>query len=179
MEPDDETLAKAAQGGDAAAFETLVTRHYDLIYRLGFRILGTRDAAQDLAQDICAALPAKLRGFRGKARFTTWLFRIVSNAAIDRIRRRQSRDKALDGWGEITQLARADDAQKQQETAWLHQAMNRLTPELRQTVALVLSEEMTHAEAARVLDLSEGTISWRMSEVKKMLRQMAREEAVE
>jgi RNA polymerase sigma-70 factor (ECF subfamily) len=60
---------------------------------------------------------------------------------------------------------------------WLAQAMTRLSPELRDTVALVLGEEMTQAEAGQVLGVSEGTIAWRMSEVKKRLRAMAKEDA--
>jgi RNA polymerase sigma-70 factor (ECF subfamily) len=59
---------------------------------------------------------------------------------------------------------------------WLEGAMARLSPELRETVALVLGEELTQAEAAEVLGLSEGTVAWRMSEVKKRLRRIAAED---
>ena len=55
--------------------------------------------------------------------------------------------------------------------------MGSLPPDLRDTLALILDEEMTHAEAAVVLDVSEGTVSWRMSEVRKRLRAMSMEEA--
>ena len=177
METGDDILVRRANGGDANAFSALVARHYDLIYRLAFRMLGRREEAQDLAQDICAALPAKLTGFRGDARFTTWLYRLTANAAIDQIRKRQTRRKAAQGWGEAESLLRAQDAETKTEIDWLHQAMNRLSHDLRQTVALVLGEEMTHAAAARALGISEGTVSWRMSEVKKSLRRMAEEEA--
>ena len=60
---------------------------------------------------------------------------------------------------------------------WLTQTMQRLSPELRDTVALVLGEELTQGQAAEVLGLSEGTVAWRMSEVKKRLRAIAAEEA--
>ena len=60
---------------------------------------------------------------------------------------------------------------------WLMTTMARLSPELRDTVALVLGEEMTQGQAAEVLGLSEGTVAWRMSEVKKRLRALAAEEA--
>jgi RNA polymerase sigma-70 factor, ECF subfamily len=176
MKIQDEILVKRAQGGDGAAFGDLVTRHYDLIYRLAFRMLGQKSEAEDLTQDICAALPDKLAGFRAEARFTTWLYRVTMNAALDRIRKRQTRAKAGKGWGEVELLRRDADAEQAEELDWLQQAMRRLSPDLRQTVALVLGEELTHAEAAKALDVSEGTISWRMSEVKKALRAMAKEE---
>ncbi|MCA8868604.1 MAG: RNA polymerase sigma factor [Rhodobacteraceae bacterium] len=176
MQTSDEDLAGLAQNGDADAFSLLLTRHYDLIFRLAFRCLGRRDAAEDLAQDICAALPAKIIGFRGEARFTTWLYRVVANAATDRLRQQRSRQKAGFAWGETEQLRRESATEKQAELIWLEQAMQRLTPELRQTVALVLGDDLSHAEAAKILDLSEGTISWRMSKVRETLRRIAKEE---
>jgi RNA polymerase sigma-70 factor (ECF subfamily) len=177
MDTPDEMLANAAAGGDRAAFATLVGRHYDRIHGLAWRLTGTRDQAEDLTQDICAALPSKLRNWRGEARFTTWLYRVVVNAAHDLRRRQQTRARAAQGWGDW-EIARQDEMAAQAEAAdWLAQAMAALGPELRDTVALVLGEEMTQAEAGVVLGVSEGTIAWRMSEVKKRLRAKAREDA--
>jgi RNA polymerase sigma-70 factor (ECF subfamily) len=177
MDTPDEMLATAAAQGDRAAFATLVGRHYDRIHGLAWRLTGSRTEAEDLAQDICAALPVKLRHWRGEARFTTWLYRVVVNAAHDLRRRQATRTRAAQGWGDW-ELARQDEIAVQAEAQdWLAQAMTRLSPELRDTVALVLGEEMTQAEAGQVLGVSEGTIAWRMSEVKKRLRAMAREDA--
>lgn len=177
MDTPDETLAQAANGGDRAAFATLVGRHYDRILGLAHRLTGNRTEAEDLAQDICAALPVKLRQFRAEARFTTWLYRIVVNATHDLRRRQATRARAADGWGDW-EIARQDEIATEREAQdWLAAAMTRLSPELRDTVALVLGEEMTQAEAGAVLGVSKGTIAWRMSEVKKRLRAMAAEEA--
>ncbi len=176
MDTSDETLATAAAGGDRSAFAALVERHYDRIYGLAYRLTGLRAEAQDLAQDICAALPAKLRNWRGEARFTTWLYRVVVNAVHDQRRRQATRARASTGWGDW-EIARQEEIATQREAAdWLASAMTRLLPELRDTVALVLGEEMTQAEAGAVLGVSEGTIAWRMSEVKKRLRAMAEED---
>jgi RNA polymerase sigma-70 factor (ECF subfamily) len=177
MDTPDEMLATAAAQGDRAAFAVLVGRHYDRIHGLAWRLTGAKDQAEDLAQDICAALPAKLRNWRGEAKFTTWLYRVVVNAAHDLRRRQATRSRAAQGWGDW-EIARQDEIAVQAEAAdWLAQAMTQLSPELRDTVALVLGEEMTQAEAGVVLGVSEGTIAWRMSEVKKRLRAMAKEEA--
>lgn len=178
METTDESLALAAAGGDRAAFAALITRHYDRIHGLAWRLTGSAADAQDLAQDICAALPAKLAGWRGEARFTTWLYRVVVNACADLRRRHMTRARAADGWGdwEIARQAEIVEARAAQD--WLETAMARLSPELRETVALVLGEELTQAEAGQVLGVSEGTIAWRMSEVKKRLRRMAEEDGL-
>lgn len=178
METGDETLVALAANGDREAFQRLLLRHYDSIYRVGFRVLGGREDAEDLAQEICAALPAKLRSFKGRARFSTWLHQITINAARDLIRRKQAARRKADGWGHVEILRRAEAAQAAQELDWLTTAMNALPQDLRETVALVLGEEMTHKQTAVVLDVSEGTISWRMSEVKKNLREIARKEEV-
>ena len=173
----DETLAAAAAAGDRAAFAALVQRHYGRIFGLAFRLTGLRAEAEDLAQDICAALPGKLRSWRGEARFSTWLYRVVVNAVQDQRRRQATRSRASIGWGDW-ELARQDEMATQGEALdWLTQAMARLGPELRDTVALVLGEELTQAQAGEILGVSEGTIAWRMSEVKKRLRTMAAEEA--
>lgn len=169
METSDEALARAAAGGDADAFSAIVSRHYDRVFRLCFRLMGARDQAEDLCQDICAALAAKLAAYRGDARFTTWLYRVVVNAANDRRRRAATHARAADGWGEVEQARRAEAIEKAEGLDWLTTAMRALPDELRDTVALVL-DDVTHADAAQILGVSEGTVSWRMSEVKKRLR---------
>jgi RNA polymerase sigma-70 factor, ECF subfamily len=177
MTVSDESLAMAAAAGDAPAFARLVERHYDLVFRLGFRVLGSRADAEDLAQEVCVALPAKLRLYRGEARFTTWLYRVVLNAARDMLRRAASRARAGDGWGDVELMRRAEAEERAEALGWLATAMAVLRPDLRETLALVLGEEMSHAEAGEVLGISEGTVSWRISEVKKTLRALAAKEA--
>ncbi|MES2814613.1 MAG: RNA polymerase sigma factor [Pseudomonadota bacterium] len=177
MDTPDEMLANAAAQGDRAAFATLVGRHYDRVHGLAWRLTGSKAEAEDLTQDICTALPAKLRNWRGEAKFTTWLYRVVVNAAHDLRRRQTTRARASQGWGDW-EIARQDEIAVQAEASdWLAQAMTQLSPELRDTVALVLGEEMTQGEAGVVLGVSEGTIAWRMSEVKKRLRAKAKEDA--
>ncbi len=176
METSNEKLAELAANGDGEAFHSLLQRHYAIIFRVGFRVLGNREDAEDLAQDICAALPKKLASFKGHARFTTWLHQIVINGARDVIRRKQSARRKASGWGETEVLRRDEAAETKAGLDWLSNAMTTMPQDLRETVALVLGEDMTHGQAAEVLDLSEGTISWRMSEVKKTLREIARKE---
>ena len=171
MTTSDEALALAAAGGDEKAFSALITRHYDRVFRLAFRLTGARAEAEDLTQDISAALPTKLRAYKGEARFTTWLYRVTVNAAHDRRRRRQTHAKAAEAWGEIETARRAEAEDTRTALDWLTTAMRALPEDLRDTLALVL-DDMTHSEAGEVLGVSEGTISWRISEAKKRLKAM-------
>ena len=173
METSDEALATAAAGGDRQAFAALLARHYDRVFRLACLMTGRRAEAEDLAQDICASLPARLQSYRAEARFTTWLYRVVVNATHDRRRRAASHTRAATGWGDWEIDRQARMAEAAEALGWLDQAMARLPQDLRDTVALTLGEDMTQGEAAEVLGLSEGTVAWRMSEVKKRLRAMA------
>jgi RNA polymerase sigma-70 factor, ECF subfamily len=177
METPDETLALAAASGDRDAFAALLARHYDRIFNLAYRLIGARAEAQDLTQDICAALPSKLRNWQGEARFSTWLYRVIVNAAHDLRRRQATHSRAAAGWGDW-ELARQDEIGTDRAAMdWLTQTMTRLPPDLRDTAALILGEDMTQAEAGQILGIPEGTIAWRMSELKKRLRAIAAEEA--
>lgn len=175
MAVSDEDLARAAAAGDAEAFEALLTRHYDRLFALAFRLTGARAEAEDLTQDICAALPAKLAQFDGRARVTTWLYRVAVNAAADRRRRAATRARAAQGWGDWEVNRRHAMAEEQGQVAWLYRAMGGLSDALRDTLALVL-DDLTHAEAAEILGVSEGTVSWRIAEAKKALARIRQEE---
>lgn len=173
----DEDLAEQAAAGDAAALRCLLERHYDLIYRMAFRLMGQREDAEDLAQDVCAALPAKLDRFRRRSRFTTWLYQVVLNAARDRYRRRATLAKATAGFEEISELERGGQAAADADAAWLYQTLDRIGGDLRETAILVLAEDMTHAQAAEVLAVREATVSWRMAKLKDKLKSIAKADA--
>ena len=175
MMTSDEDLATAAAAGDGAAFASLLERHYDRLFAFCFRLTGARSEAEDLTQDICTALPAKLSHYEGRAKVTTWLYRVAVNAAHDRRRRRASYVKATTGWGDWEVSRNAANQETVEQLDWLTAAMNQLSDDLRDTLALVL-DDMTHAQAADVLGVSEGTISWRMSEAKKALRAIKEKE---
>jgi len=176
MEKSSENLAAEAVGGNAEAFRSLLERHYDLMYRVAYRTLGQQADAEDLVQEICAALPKKLTSFRSDSKFESWLYRVVVNAGRDLMRKRGTQARAADGWGDVEVMRREAAVEKRENLSWLTRAMQRLSPELRETVALVLGEDMTHKQAGKALGLSEGSVSWRMSEVKKELRLMAQAE---
>ena len=175
METSDEALAQAAGQGDRAAFATLVNRHYDRLFRLCWRLTGSETAAEDLAQDVCVKLPRALRSFKGEAKFTTWLYRVALNAVRDDARRATTRARAMEG------LARepvAPPDENENLSRWLAAAMARLKPDLAETAALIVGEELSQADAAEALGVSPGTVAWRMSEAKKALAAMAAEDGI-
>jgi len=165
----DDRLVIAATTGDRAAFEALLRRHYDRIHGLAWRLTGSRADADDIAQDVCCALVEKIASFRGDAKFTTWLTGITFNACRDFRRRRRSFGGMIEKLGVLAGLADAPDGRDAYDAVWIKSAIARLKPALRDAAVLVAGEQLTHAEAAAILGVSENTVAWRMHEVRRIL----------
>ncbi len=169
----DEQLASRAALGEADAFRELLRRHYDRVFRVVFSVLRNQAEAEDTTQEIWAAMPGKLRNWRGEAKLTSWLHRVALNAAKDSLRRSASRARMTAGYAEMDSLSRGEAEDTQKRLSWLHTALETLSEDLRETAALTLGEEMNFAQAADVLGVAEGTIAWRMSEIRKRLKTLA------
>jgi len=88
---DEAALVKSASGGDFRAFEQLVERHQDRIYRLALRMTGNQSDAQEVVQEALLSAWKNLSKFEGKAQFGSWLYRIAANAALMLLRSRRRR----------------------------------------------------------------------------------------
>ena len=164
-------LVKLACAGDAPAFERLVSAHYDRIYRMAWRFAGSRDRAEDIAQDVVVKLASAIRGFRGEAAFSTWLFRLTYTTATDTLRRGQRLHLVEPAkMAEMIEQPGTETPETQVISAELWQAVRRLPPQQRDAVTLVYGEDMSHAEAAEVMGCTEKTVSWHLHEAKKKLR---------
>lgn len=161
-----------AGAGDRAAFTHLLEEHYDMMYRVAYRVTGRRDAAEDIAQEVCCALPDKLKKFRGDSKFTTWLYRVVVNACHDARKKHGNQSSLDERYTELESMLRAEQPEKAQQVSWLYRAIAALKPPLPETALLVLTEDIGHAEAGKILGCSESTVSWRMHEVRKQLKAM-------
>jgi RNA polymerase sigma-70 factor (ECF subfamily) len=169
----DQTLAEQAAAGSREAFALLLERHYDQIYRLAWRLCGSRAAAEDVAQDVCVKLAAAIRGFRGESAFSTWVWRITFTTATDRLRAAQ-RTTMLEP-SQIMALVDATESggptpEDAAAGAELWAAVRELPPQQRDAVLLVYGEDMSHAEAAGIMGCSEKTVSWHIHEAKKRLK---------
>lgn len=167
-DPDADLIA-AAMDGDRDAFGLLLQRHYNRIHGLAWQLTGSRADADDIAQDVCCTLVEKIGGFRGEARFTTWLCGIVVNACRDQKRRRRSFLGFTERLGVLTGLTRGPDGRDLHDAMWVKSAIARLKPAYRDAVVLVAGQQLSHAEAAEILGVAESTISWRMHEVRRLL----------
>lgn len=167
----DDSIAVRAGQGCRASFSLLLERHYDLIWRQAWRILGNREKAEDVAQDVCVKLASVIRAFRGDAKFTTWLHRIVYTTTLDALRAAQRMEPADPS--DIIRLADHLQSEAREDSGdpdGLWTAVRSLPPQQRDAILFVYGEDMSHAEAASVMGCSEKTVSWHVHEAKKRLK---------
>ncbi len=163
---DEEALIRAAQSGDARAFERLLERHYDTLFRFAYKWCGNRADAEDVTQQACIKLSRSLGQFRFESAFSSWLYRVVINCARDWARaqgRHPAQSTVL-----ADELASGADPVERQVYLWqLLQQLDALPEGIKETLLLVHAEGLTHGEAAKVLDVKESTVSWRLHEFRK------------
>jgi RNA polymerase sigma-70 factor (ECF subfamily) len=184
VEPDgvsDEQLVDRALHGDRRAFEWLVRRHRRALVHHLYRQVGQRECAFDLAQEVFLKVYLSLPSFDPRYRFTTWLYRIASNCAIDFLRRRRPHvlslgpdtPESLDGPATSAasrpptphEVLRLRELERRLETA-----VSRLPTEFRQLVLLRHRQHCRYDEIARITDLPLGTVKNRIFRAREMLR---------
>ena len=172
-------LVRAAAGGDEDAFAQLVALHEKKVYNLALRMCGNPEDAWDAAQEAFLAAWKGLPRFRGEAGFSTWLYRLTSNAAIDHLRRvkRQRGEVSLDGGG--PGLDAVDDApspQAQAEETELREAvaegLSMLSEDHRQALLLRELRGLSYEEIASELRVDLGTVKSRISRARGSLRKI-------
>lgn len=178
----DETLVERASAGDRGAFEQLVRRHQRALVNHLYRVTGQREEAFDLAQEVFIKVFQSLASFDPKYRFTTWLYRIASNCAIDHLRKRQPRTCPLQpatgsGEGEASGPAIRGGGpgpheifQLRELESRLEQAIRTLPPDYRQLILLRHRQHCRYDEIARITRLPMGTVKNRIFRAREILK---------
>ena len=182
LDPDLE-LVRRAQAGDVAAFGDLVERNRRAVFRAALAAVGSADDADDVAQEAFVTAFQKLPGFRGESTFKTWLLSITWRKAIDR-------RKSVTRWMQRLVTPHASDAdwdpmervpsggQSQEEGLLTADLRRRLKPliaslpkKLRDALLLAGSGDHSYDEIGKMLGIPTGTVKWRVSEARKVLKQ--------
>ncbi|MEK6746947.1 MAG: RNA polymerase sigma factor [Pseudomonadota bacterium] len=164
------TIIELAKKGDAAAFRQLLDQHYRMMYRVAYRFTGQAQDAEDIAQEVCVGLVHKLQSFNGKSSFSTWLYRVVVNSCHDYQKKRSNHRKLESNYIDLEKNEQSDKNDSDKKLLWLYRTIGNLEQSLKETALLVLTEELSHAEAGKILGCAESTISWRMHEIRKYLK---------
>lgn len=186
MEPSDEELCQRVAGRDEAAFDLLVVRYQERTYRLAWSILGDAEEARDLSQEAFLRLLDVAGSFGGRARFSTWFFRILVNLCLDHRRKNRWWSRLFDpraGEDLDRALERqpsslpdpSEEAAKKSTMKKLWSAVDRLSPRQRTALLLQVKEDLKASEIAGVLDCSEATVRVHLHRAVKQLRRVMEE----
>lgn len=166
----DAALALRAGHGDRAAFSELVGRNYERIYRVAAKWCVHRQEAEDIAQNVCVKLAAVIGSYNARARFSSWLYRVVLNEVHDGHRRRARQLRRDAAFAASIDMAASGGQEDDVMAGQLWDAVRALQARQRDAVLLVYAEEQSHAMAAEVLGCSEATVSWYVHEARKALK---------
>jgi len=174
--PSDHELIRAAQRGEEHAFAELVRRHEERAVRMAVGLVANREDARDLAQEAFLRVFRNLERFDFEYEFTTWLYRIVTNLAIDHLRKRRPAVSTTAEQEEEADLDLADpegpapsDALDQMETAERVRAcIDRLAPHFRSVMILRELEGLPCQEIARIVGTTHVTVRWRLHRGRKL-----------
>ena len=160
----DEALARRAADGDTGALDALLRNHSALVHGVCRRILGNPDDALDATQEALLAIARKISSFDGRSKFSTWAYRVATNAALDEARRRNRRPLPSESLPETGRNAGTESSDAGiADRLDVDAALAQLTPEYRAAVALRDLVGMDYAEIAVVLDIPAGTVRSRIS----------------
>jgi RNA polymerase sigma-70 factor, ECF subfamily len=178
----DEALVERVLDGDRQAFELLVRRHQRALVNYLSRLTRLRDGAADLAQEVFIKVYVSLSAFDPKYRFTTWLYRIASNCAIDALRKKQPRTFSLTAPAspeekqEVaprlagTEPSPHDVLRLRELEGRLESAIASLPPGYRQLILLRHRQHCRYDEIARITRLPLGTVKNRIFRAREILR---------
>ncbi len=168
---DDNELAARAASGDRRALETLLDRHADRIHAICRRVLGHPEDALDATQEAMIAVARGIGRFDGRSSFTTWLYRVSTNAALDEGRRKSRRPVPVE---ELPEPAGRGSSVESRVSARIDvdTALQSVPEEFR--VAVVLRDlcDLDYAEIATVLDVPPGTVRSRIARGRRVLAEV-------
>ena len=166
-----------ARGTRRVALGVLYERFRDRVYNTALRIVGDRDEAADVMQEVFILLFRHIRRFRARANFASWVYRITVNAALDHLRRRRRTPTPgappvlLDGPSDVPDLSAPERNLAQLDLSdHVRDAMSRLSDRLRIVVVLRYLEGLSYADIAEILDCSLGTVKSRLNRAHSALR---------
>lgn len=181
----DEELVARARAQDFGAFEELVARYDDKIYRLAFRFVRNETEAKEIVQDTFLSVWRKLDTFKGDSQFGSWLYRVAANAALMRLRAQRRHPEVsteelpvdyLDNYGHVQSQGENwakrpdDELQSDELRRRIQKAVDEL-PEIYRTVFLVRDVEgLSTEETAEVLEISVPTVKTRLHRARIALR---------
>ena len=178
VEPDDRQLVETTRGGDPDAFEVLVRRKTSKVYSLCYRIIGNSEDAKDISQLVFIKLWENLEKYDPQYAFDTWLYRMVTNVAIDFMRNKQSRENAVNS--NLRLVKTSSDAeqgtivQRKEVESVFNSVAQVLSPKQKTIFVMNQMDDLSSSEIAKVLGCRESTVRNHLFNARKLMQQQLR-----
>ena len=175
VEPDDRQLVRTIRNGDAEAFEQLVRRKTSKVYSLCYRIIGNAEDAKDISQLVFLKLWENIDKYDPSYAFDTWLYRMVTNVAIDFMRNKQSRENAVNS--NLRLVKTSSDAeqgvivQRKEIDNVFNVVSSVLSPKQKAIFIMREMDDLASAEIARILGCRESTVRNHLFNARKLMQQ--------
>jgi len=188
VEPSDEALCERVAAGDEAAFDRLVERYQQRAFRLAWSVLRDPEGARDVSQEAFMRLWEAAGSFAGRARFSTWFYRLVVNLSLDHRRKHRwwrqvfSREEGADGDGvrldehPAPPVDPVDALDRERTLADVWAAAEHLSPQQRAALVLQVQDDLSMKDIASVLGCSEATARVHLHRALSALRRGLRKE---
>ncbi|MGH9418663.1 MAG: RNA polymerase sigma factor [Thermoanaerobaculia bacterium] len=174
VEPDDRQLVEQIRQGDDRAFETLVRRKTTKVYGLCYRVIGNSEDAKDISQLVFLKLWENLEKYDPQYAFDTWLYRMVTNVAIDFMRNKQSRDNAVNSNLRLVKTAADPEqnvtVQRKEVESVFNAVSNVLSPKQKTIFVMSEMEDLRSSEIARILGCRESTVRNHLFNARKLMQ---------
>jgi RNA polymerase sigma-70 factor (ECF subfamily) len=174
VEPDDRQLVQTIRAGDADAFETLVRRKTTKVYALCYRVIGNAEDAKDISQLVFLKLWENLGKYDPAYAFDTWLYRMVTNVAIDFMRNKQSRDNAVNSNLRLVKTSAEPEqtviVQRKEVENVFNEISNGLSPKQKTIFIMNQMEDLPSAEIAKILGCRESTVRNHLFNARKLMQ---------
>jgi RNA polymerase sigma-70 factor (ECF subfamily) len=174
-ERSDEQIIENVRAGDTRQFAELVLRHQDTVFGMAKRFVESAADAEDIAQEAFLRVHRGLEGFKGDARFSTWLYRITWNLCTDWVRRHRKPGRAsvaIDDTSDIEdgRAGIEEGLLDQEERRDVRRALAALDEKYRSVVTLLYYQKLSYEQIAEVLDVPLKTVETRLYRARKLLR---------
>jgi RNA polymerase sigma-70 factor (ECF subfamily) len=179
----DDEIIRQVLGGNRELFRKLVKRYQPMVFRTCIGFLHNKDDADDLTQEVFIQVYQSLSGFKGNASFSTWIYRIVVNASLNRIRKSSKKIilkrfetlfNTIKGKEIGFPVSDSDDPEKiiirDEHREWVQKALNRLPEKQRTAIVLSKYDDLPQKEIASIMKISEGAVESLIQRAKANLR---------
>jgi RNA polymerase sigma factor (sigma-70 family) len=171
---DDHTIIAKVLGGETAAFEILVNRYKDMAFSIARRVCSSAEDAEEVAQDAFLKAYQALDKFKQESKFSTWLYRIVTNTAISSTRKKKIAMASLDE--SLIENFSEDDVQEnlnhfsaEEQSRYVQEAMQQLNPQDSLLLNMFYTDDLSIEEIADVTGLSQTNVKVKLHRIRKKM----------